>query len=158
VGKKPNYTCPYTGNKMEVVHCDDLRHPGFYLKGGLDPRLPFVSEEMAMTAMRMRKGVKNAVKALVCPYTAKPLKLLHRKQEELWYVVGDFFSPGTLYNFEQDLLYDMSFRGGKKPGFDPRDKTSIVVGDINIENSDPTQGLGGSNDAVEQGLQLLMED
>jgi hypothetical protein len=142
---------------MVVAHRDDLRNPGFYLKGGFDPEIPFRNEDEAIAALRTRKGKSGAVKTLVCPYTGKPLKIMHRNGPGYWQITGEFFSPRALVQIEENLLYYMSMRGGKKPKFEPREKIEIIAID-RVEVSDPTDGLKGNGSEVEEGLSLLLGD
>ena len=155
---KANLTCPYTGNEMVVAECDDLRDPGFYLKGGFDPELPFLSEEAAIKALRRRKGKDDAVTRLVCPYTGKPLQVIHRNGPNLWQVAGEFFSPSKRYQYKEDLLYDVSIRGGRKPKFERPERTRVEVKEDFSDQSDPTEGLTVKSDEVEHGLSIVLGD
>ena len=158
--RKPNLVCPYTGSLMVVAHCDDLRAPGFYLTGGFDPSVPFLSELDAHAALRTRKGKPEAVKQLACPYTGKALKVLVRRgrSADLWYICGGAFSPTTKYDFEEDLLYAASFRGGRKPGFPKPERASIVVAEDFSDQSDPTEGFGAASAELEPGIKMLLGD
>lgn len=154
----PNLICPYTGNLMEVAHRDDLRSPGFYLKGGFDPELPFLTEEDAIKALRMRKGKADAVTRLVCPYTGKALKVVHRNGVGLWQIVGEFFSPNFPYQFEEDILYNASFRGGKKPKYEKPERETVRIIENFADQSNPAEGLGGTSDEIEHGIAMLSGD
>jgi hypothetical protein len=139
---------------MVIEHDDDLRHLGYYLVGGFDPALPFLSEEAGLQALRTRKGKPDAVKRLFCPYTGKPVELVERNN--LWFVEGSFFSPSKRYQFDADLMYEMSFRGGKKPGFERNERPKIEVIGERVENSDPTLGLTASDDLVDGRVSQIM--
>jgi len=144
---------------MEVAHSDDLHGgPGYYLKGGFDPRVACLSEEEALMCLRMRKGVKNHVTKLFCPYTGKPLQVIHRGGPGVWVIVGDHFSPRRRWQFKEDLLYAMSFRGGRKPGFPKPDREKVTIVENFGGESNPTEGLGSTSDEVEEGLELLLGD
>ena len=145
---------------MEVAERDDLRAPGFYLRGGFDPSLPFPTKEEAESALRMRKGNRNAVKRLVCPYTGKPLKVVSaiRSGRERWYITGEYFNPYASVQFEDDLLYAASYRGGKAPKYDKPERETVTVSEPLEKVSDPTEGFVGDSDAVDQGLNLVLGD
>ena len=156
---EPNLVCPYTGVTMDAVFKDDVgKDTGWYFEGGFDPAIPFLSEDMALMAARrrFRNGAGYEVSKLFCPYTGKPLRVTHRAGPNLWHITGEFFSPSTLWNHPDDLLYFASFRGGRKPKFDRVVRESVKVIEDFSDQSNPAEGLGGRSDAVEQGVELLL--
>jgi len=139
---KPNLKCPYTGARMEIVFDDNLKHVGYYAQGGFDPAIPFLDKGSATKALLLRNG-KSVKGALACPYTGKPLTLVERKG--LWWVEGDFCSPGKHLWAKSDVEYALSTRAGVKPKNLPK-PTVVEGGEEKIETSDPRFGLGKDND------------
>lgn len=134
------YVCPYTGNKMELVFDENLKHTGYYFKGGFDPAIPFLNMVSASAALLMRNGKHARLKTLSCPYTGAPVKVVEKNG--LWHVVGDYFSPSKHWDFKEDAIYAVSMRDGEVPeGIRPAPRVEARV--VEEPGADPTVGLGG---------------
>ena len=151
---KPNLSCPYTGQQMRVlVTGDPPKQLTYSCEGGFDPCQLFESEAQLDRAFRLRNGRPSNVKVLKCAYTGEPIQIVR---------VGDkfrargVFTPRALFSEKQELLYAVSTRNGVLPDF-PKE-LDLTVGPTHEEVSDPTEGLGGSEDAVGEGIDMLMHD
>lgn len=152
--------CPYTGRRMSLEFDSDTRRPGFYASGGLDPDIPFLDIDDAVLALSMRHGraVKKAsADSLKCAYSGAKITLDYRRG--LWHPAGDFVSPARRYAFKEQLIWDLTQRPGKKPGF-ARDPKMVVTVEREAPQPNPfeDQAVGGAatQEAVEAVLQEVV--
>jgi len=148
---EPNLSCPYTGRDMVPEYDDDTRTPGWYLSGGLDMAIPFMSKEELYVANTSRLGKKNIAQSLKCAYTGAPLKAV--EERGLWYAVPqdlkntELFSVSRRHSSKERMLWLCSHRNGKAPDFpEPR---SVVVQHPDEPHEhfvDTTEGMGHNID------------
>lgn len=154
----PLRSCPYKGQPMELVFDDSLKHSGWYYKGGLDLKVPFLSEAEALKAVRMRNGSLCAnVKNFVCLYTGVPLSIVERNG--LWFVDGEAYSPSIRHNTKTEAAYAAGFKKGEAPTDMVLNVPKITSLEVNEPHSDPSAGLGGDPDGVlEEKMQSILEE
>ena len=134
------WTCLYTGAPQEIVFNDGPGDHGWYLEGGFDPALPFLSEEDAVAAFRRRGGRDNAVAEPSCPYTGTKVVFVHERG--LWWPRGAFFLPRLRRYHREQLVYEAEHREGVPAGRPPKLSVATGTGEPTQEFSDPTEGLG----------------
>lgn len=94
--------CPYTGAEQAVEYDDNLgQRNGFYLAGGANMALPFLTKESAL----------EACPDLVCKYTGVGLKLRENPATGLWHLQGAFNNDTRFTNLET-AVYMASLRLG----------------------------------------------
>lgn len=129
--------CAYTGATMTLEFDEDVRHSGWWLRGGFDPSVGFLTREEAVAAFcRRPRGRK--VKTPRCAYTGAEVSLVCR--DGLWFAEGDVFNPRDRVPRKQDLLSMASRRAGKAPTVPPAARVQAVVEREQV--SDPTEGRG----------------
>ena len=143
--KASKIKCPYTGVEGIVVHDDDLRHPGFYLDGVMDPSLPFNNLEAAEASLKSRAWAPDS-EELVCPYNGAAIRI--REAHGLFWPEGEFFRPRARVQEKDTLLELARMRNGKKKWNAPR-KPKVVVGDVKEPVSDPREGFNERRSAAE---------
>lgn len=85
---------------------------------------------------RPRKAAPAAEPNLLCPFTGKPLCVKTVRNGLYWMAEGPFYST-RLYDRKEELLFDLSTRGGVEPAF-PR-VTSISMREIEPPPDNPVQ-------------------
>jgi hypothetical protein len=151
---EPNLSCPYTGRDMVPVYDDDTRNSGWYLSGGLDMGVPFLSKEELYVANTSRLGRKNIAQSLKCAYFGTLLKAV--EDRGLWYAVPqdlqntELFSTTTRHSSKERLLWLCSHRSGKAPDFPEPKRLGISYPDEPHEHFvDTTAGLAHNADDAE---------
>jgi hypothetical protein len=141
----PNLKCAYTGVVMEVWHDDDVRHPGWTLRGGFDPAPGFFT----------REELEDCFPDMKCPYTGADI--FPECRGALWFATGDFFRPRKRWQDADDLFLAVSTRGGVPPKVPRKRKPKIVVGEVVEPRSDPREGLPDALDYT-KGVMAELED
>lgn len=136
--------CPYSGKKQTVRYEDRLLDAGFYVDGGFDPAVGFVTKELAEAALRCRNGAPGKAKQLKCPYTGNPITV-EQGPGGLWYATGDFFRPRQKREARTDVFRLVTMRGGKAK-FKESDLTVIGVRE---EMSDPRAGMSNGTEIAD---------
>jgi len=142
----PQPVCLYTGAPMELTFDEDLRHPGWYFKGGFDPTLPFMDMVSATRAILTRDGRANGTRKLECPYTGCRMRTIQK--DGMWWIDGDdVFNPRRRWQNKEDAMYAVMHRGGVPPeNLKPHPR--ISVREIEEPGLSPAAGLGDDPDGV----------
>ena len=138
----PNLTCPYTGRAMTPEYDEDTRTSGWFLAGGLDMSVPFLTKEDLYMANLARRGKSNIAQSLKCAYLGTPLVAVQR--DGLWYAEGDMFCPSTRQGSRPLMLWLCSHRNGKEPKFPKPEPVTITMPDTPGDHEhfvDTTEGL-----------------
>lgn len=137
MARKRKLKCPYSGADLVIeFESDTMKHTGWYIKGGVDLGLPFLSAESAEAACPERK----------CRYTGKDLILTKIDGKNLWVFVGEIVSMQKAYPSEQHARYYAGMRNGRSFEKKP---VEIKVGEVRERVSDPFEDKRDSSvDAI----------
>ena len=141
----PKLNCPYNGTEMTLVFSDNIPHTGWYMTGGFDPSVPFLSREAGEAAFKRRDGKADGISVPTCAYTGKPVAFMQKGR--LWYAIGEFFRPCALVSDKEMLEYNLRRRAGKAAGKPPK-AVKVVVGEERVYRANPAEGLGGKGSEV----------
>ena len=138
----PKLTCPYTGREMTPEYDEDTRTSGWFLSGGLDMSIPFLTKEDLYMANLARRGKPNIAQSLKCAYTGNPLTAVQR--DGLWYAEGDKFCPLARQSSKPHMIWQAAHRNGKAPSFPEPEPIKVVLEDSPAAHEhfvDTTDGL-----------------
>jgi len=148
---EPAMVCPYTGQTLVAVYDDDTKHSGWYLVGGLDMSIPFMTKEELYVANTSRMGRKNIAQSLKCAYFGTPLKAVENRG--LWYAVPvdlvntSMFTTSERHASKDKLLWLLSHRNGIAPDFKEPKPVEVKHADEPHEHFvDTTEGFGHNSD------------
>jgi hypothetical protein len=154
---RPNMNCPFTG-KLFIVECHGEPPRDLYWKarGLFDPCQWFDSEAALVKALSHRDGYEKTYKRLTCPYTARPVKIVHNERLGKWRATG-LFNPLQQFPSNGAALMALSTRNGRK-AYDVPEAPKLQVREIEAPAPSTCDDLGHVGDEAIAHIDEMLED
>jgi len=135
---KQTLKCPYTGEEQVPVYDDDTRSAGWYLSGGANISVPFISKA-------------DAQRYPVCLHTGTVLSPV--RKGAVYYLPGAYDTTAR-YPSKEECLYHGSFRNGKTQRRKPARVQSVEVREPRPDPFADRRRV--STDAIDQRLEEVL--